>query len=112
MNDSNVRERVLKGAAWLDFYDPKWATHIRVNDLDLMDDCTCVLGQYATKVNAKSFWSFICDESIEVAAPFQCTFAEARAMGFDVHDVTNPSMAEYEALKYEWTIQIKERVGG
>lgn len=51
--DRIAKERVARGVAWLDLYAPAgWWTSVRPNQLNLMNNTYCVLGQvfgHATK---------------------------------------------------------------
>jgi hypothetical protein len=42
---SDLAERVERGAARLDERRPGWWGEVNVEDLDLWDDCQCVIGQ-------------------------------------------------------------------
>lgn len=45
MTIEEARERVSRGAAWLDKTYPHWVEKIDLGVLDLSDKCFCVLGQ-------------------------------------------------------------------
>lgn len=84
-----VADRVAAGAAWLDQRLPGWWRLIDLRQLDMWHSCRCVLGQlYGDYYTV------------------QLQMAQAIALGFDAHLVTELDFAE---LQEEWTRVIEER---
>lgn len=99
-------KRVLRGAAWLDEVMPDWFERIDLDELNLADECWCVLGQIVSDVTSEQlteegsdwhhdYWTVVCDrystldekrEYLPVAGlvPMVMTNAVAVQRGFQV----------------------------
>jgi hypothetical protein len=99
----SLTERVAAGAAWLDEHLPGWPQRISLTDLDMADDCGCVLGQILGRYDE----IFV---SNDVLPPLD--EVEAVRFGFDVTSrFGDPALwaGEFAALQREWRRLIESR---
>lgn len=112
-------ELVQRGSTWLDEHHPGWHELIDLDELSLSDSHSCVLGQLA-EVAAKAAgvvlptngYTSVMDHHVQCLMDFfalekKLTYAQARAMGFDIGDEVN----NYALLDKVWTHEILKRAG-
>jgi hypothetical protein len=121
MTDLTIEQRVANGVAWLDEHLPNWPQMIELTELDMADDCRCVIGQ-----TFGDYGQALTDDPHDDDRPHdrtELTYAEAVSLGFDSPSRVSwqrlgppfrdhPSRtirSEFEALQAEWTRVITAR---
>lgn len=89
----NAELRVTRGAMWLDDKMPGWELKVNLQDLEMSDCASCVLGQL--------FGHFT---NADVKDP--------ELLGFEVNDVWPDALGyvSYDDLRVAWTTLIKQRL--
>lgn len=115
-----VQERVARGVKWLDRHKKNWRNEVVVKELDMSDDCRCVLGQVFIKPAAKDYG--YTDEDVKAGhvAAFHWVMERFANRRGSVVLCRNPSkygfdcigddvdMQGYKALEREWKKIIKQ----
>lgn len=100
---SDARERVRRGAAYLDGADPGWRARIDPERLELSDGSHCILGQLHGEYRAGLMRTRIWDGS---SAPTPRLFAATSPVDLGFHARTNGSEAtadlDYAHLNRAW----------
>lgn len=96
-----------KGAALLDEKMPGWADKIDLDELQLNDQCNCVLGQVYGGYDdgTAELFGYIFDDAREGDVP---DWGTARAYGFDA-GFMNGEFTGFGDLQKEWEYLIEQR---
>lgn len=101
-----VSERVANGVAWLDTAYPTWVYGVSIQDLDMADECRCVLGQVFEQPREGSLFPDGFSYVMNYAMPADAEpDVWAVSHGFDC----NGERDDFEALQAEWTQVIEAR---
>lgn len=118
-NPNNQEEAVVNGVAWLDTYVPNWWNLIDVKELNLANDCKCVLGQLGGgtsfrmdggiyrspyELACKEYrYTFLRDTALKDAPAIPNPYTLGFDYAFGVDDT------DYELLTRLWTEVITDR---
>jgi hypothetical protein len=100
MTTQEARDRVARGATYLDLVRPGWAARIDVGTLTLHDACGCIVGQ-------------LCETADYSVARHSIGLSMERGVhcGFDVFRGFESDVAEdFALLQDAWLIAIADRV--
>lgn len=109
----DVFERVSRGAEALDVEHPGWAEMIDLSELQLSDECNCVVGQLSTQVvPGYRYGSFVPEEVLSFRYNLSdydpCDFASM--LGFDIYSGSDDNEAAYALLQEAWLDEIMDRL--
>ncbi|MCB0992299.1 MAG: hypothetical protein KDB16_15075 [Acidimicrobiales bacterium] len=116
--DTTTRERVERGAAWLDRQlGNDWHTHIDLGRLELSDECNCILGQLVSDL---AYRTKLAPDTEDVYAPTFHHVDDAQDIDMIDHGFDIPSAypadnaaalnrAQYQALDDAWADLIEQR---
>ncbi len=99
-----IRDRVEKGAAWLDDREPGWEGRINLGELFISDVTQCICGQVFLENLENSAWNTV--NGYDYAQ--RLDGFQPGTMGFETLNWNNAN-AEYGALGDAWVELIKER---
>jgi hypothetical protein len=99
-------ERVAEGAEFLDAHQPGWWQSVNLGNLNMADDCLCVLGQCIAEGDDEDFDYFDACHALGLQ-PYT-----GRAIDMGFNEVPDSPDRDYDGLTTEWKRVIEARRAG
>lgn len=116
-----IKQRVQRGAEYLDAYVPDWVERIDLDELRMQMPCSCVLGQLVGDYDEVACQPWSKQEHVDwinkqrrferVGIPAVLTYPQAAARGFHLPESQMQNDNTWDRLTAEWRRVILERRG-